>query len=422
MSLRTHTRRMSILFSILFTIIVSLSLVTGGATPSIDPPPQPNFNFYFGNLHSHSSFSDGSGTPAEAYRHARDRGGLHFLAITEHNHAAAGPDSGDRADGQLIATNNTLYPRLIQDANQINEDGRFVAIYGQEFSSISRGNHTNVFMANRVIRTENGRYDQVFTNQWISDHGVQAIQLNHAWEGKRRTNSRKFLSPSDLGTAEDTNYGISLFNSFNAWRQAIDGRATLIEVINGPALRNVDTEHGETAFGDVEPEFYFTYLNMGLHLAPTGDQDNHYRTWGTINENRTVVLAPELTRTAILRAMQERRVYASEDMDLKVLFTVNGNIMGSIRPRLQSGAAAAIRVGISDTDEPNSRYRVDLYYDSGPGGPPAQIIDTRTVSNNSNVTINHMPINRGGYYFVVVTGLLGANKDYMAWTAPVWFE
>ena len=40
-------------------------------------------NVFFGNLHSHTSHSDGSSTPDKAYKHARDVG-LHFLAITEH--------------------------------------------------------------------------------------------------------------------------------------------------------------------------------------------------------------------------------------------------------------------------------------------------------------------------------------------------
>jgi len=96
------------------------------------PPASPNF--YFGNLHAHTSYSDGSGTPKQAFTYARQTGNLDFMAVTEHNHAAAGPTSGDRADGILIATDSTLYPKLIDDANAANQDNKFVAIYGQEFS------------------------------------------------------------------------------------------------------------------------------------------------------------------------------------------------------------------------------------------------------------------------------------------------
>jgi hypothetical protein len=63
------------------------------------PTAQTEVSIFFGNLHSHTALSDGSGTPAEAYEHARDVAGLDFLAITEHNHAQAGD----------IANNHALY-------------------------------------------------------------------------------------------------------------------------------------------------------------------------------------------------------------------------------------------------------------------------------------------------------------------------
>jgi hypothetical protein len=73
---------------------------------------------FFGNLHSHTSFSDGSGLPQAAYAHARDVG-LDFLAVTEHNHAAAedSPKNNDpRKDGILIGKDHTLYVGPRQDA------------------------------------------------------------------------------------------------------------------------------------------------------------------------------------------------------------------------------------------------------------------------------------------------------------------
>ena len=46
-------------------------------------------NVYLGNLQSHTSYNDGSGKPAQAYKHARDVAHVDFLAITEHNYAQA---------------------------------------------------------------------------------------------------------------------------------------------------------------------------------------------------------------------------------------------------------------------------------------------------------------------------------------------
>ena len=61
----------------------------------------------FGNLHAHSSYSDGLGTPGEAYTMACEAG-LDFFAVTEHNHAA-GDGKGERRDGLMIATQPALY-------------------------------------------------------------------------------------------------------------------------------------------------------------------------------------------------------------------------------------------------------------------------------------------------------------------------
>src|SRR5262245_31111674 len=112
---------------------------------------------FFGNLHSHTSYSDGSGTPDEAYQHAREVGHLDFLAVTEHNHAQCEEGaSADRRDGIMIATSPQLYTgpdenAIIPEAQKWNTDGQFVALYGQEFSSISKGNHINIFEVGEVI-------------------------------------------------------------------------------------------------------------------------------------------------------------------------------------------------------------------------------------------------------------------------------
>jgi hypothetical protein len=145
------------------------------------PPPRPpgprvplqvgELRVYFGNLHSHTGYSDGTGTPAEAFTYARDVADLDFLAVTEHNHATA--DTGapaDRRNGVLIAHRPELYAggsdSLVAAAAAATEPGRFVALYGQEFSTISSGNHVNVFDVPQVIDAPSGAFD-VFLALWL---------------------------------------------------------------------------------------------------------------------------------------------------------------------------------------------------------------------------------------------------------------
>ena len=179
------------------------------------PPPAPvvapavlpgAVRVFFGNLHSHTGYTDGSATPADAYAHARDDARIAFLAITEHNHSQAGT-------GQ-IARDHTLYngsraDSLISTAARFNETGRFVAIYGQEFSSISSGNHANVLEVGEVIdeaQVPNGKWDNLL-DTWLPAHpdsqGQPAILLLNHPDTSDSPNSKEYGRddyPNDLPT------------------------------------------------------------------------------------------------------------------------------------------------------------------------------------------------------------------------------
>jgi histidinol phosphatase-like PHP family hydrolase len=97
---------------------------------------------YFGLMHAHTSFSDGEGTPDDAYTMAKEAS-LDFFAITEHNHnQAVGNDD--------IFLTETLYDELQESAARHTVDGEFLAIWGQEVSTISKGNHENIFFASDI--------------------------------------------------------------------------------------------------------------------------------------------------------------------------------------------------------------------------------------------------------------------------------
>jgi hypothetical protein len=370
---------------------------------------------YFGNLHSHTAYSDGSGTPAQAYVHARDVALLDFLAITEHNHRRA-EGTGDRRDTLLIANDPTLYlgpqpEALIPTANRFTEDGRFVALYGQEFSTISGGNHVNVFDINQVINVPNGRFDSLIG--WLRTRADPQgrpvlIQLNH---------------PALLDDA-GREYGADDFPSVAGWIAALGPHAALIEVLNGPALA---ATLGHRAAEMMQADFLH-YLNLGFRLAPTGDQDNHYETWGNITETRTGLIAPSLTRAAVLQALRDRHVYATEDRNLKLIARVNDHLMGSIVQPPAAGSPLNITLSISDADEPAAAYRIEVLVDSSPGGAVADVAEVFTVEGNSPpgqpYQLEGLRFLGPGQYLLLrirQTGEHGQDND-RAWTAPVWFQ
>ena len=68
-------------------------------------------------------------------------------------------------------------------------------------------------------------------------------------------------------------------------------------------------------------------LDKGWHLAPTNNQDNHKGKWGNANDARDVILTDSFTEEGIYEAIRALRMYATEDKNLELTYTVNGLMM-----------------------------------------------------------------------------------------------
>ena len=385
---------------------------------------------FFGNIHAHTKYSDGTGTPAEAFAQARDQGRLDFLAVSEHNHNKAEqgiepntPPEEPRKDGIMIATQPNLYnssdpASLASAARTFTSDDHFVAIFGQEFSTISSGNHINVFEVANVIDVPNGAFATLY-DQWLPQHQDSLnepplIQLNHP-------DFRADMSESTSQSQRFNDYGLDDYNrNFNDLIAHSEKYVSLIEIVSGPALTN-ETDVEVTSRLRHERDYWF-YLNQGFHVAPTAIQDNHFRTWGTITRARTAVLAARLTKPDVLRALKARRVYATEDQNLQIRFRVNGQEMGSII-RSNNAQDLSIQVDISDPDEPDAEYRVELYRDDIGGDMIEDAADVATLEGNNSVTFNNQRYESGRVFFFIKVSQVGSDgEENFAWTAPIWIE
>lgn len=381
------------------TVLVTLAFL-GFAGPA---PAQ--VRVFFGNLHSHTSYSDGRGVPEDAYRHARDVARLDFLAVTEHNHLGR------------IAAEPALYSgggstSLISTAGRFNQDGAFVALYGQEFSTISSGNHANVLEIQELIpeaQVPSGAWN-ILLDTWLasrldSQGQPPILLLNH---------------PSTSSSPNDREYGRDDYPSAAAWRTALDARARLINLINGPS------HDAPSPAAPSESEFR-RYLNLGFHLAPTADQDNHRTNWGSAAETRTGVLATALTKAEILNALRNRRAYATQDRNLRIIMRVNGELMGA---RITgtglpaTGAPIQIRVELADEDEPAATYSVEVFSDEIGGEEAERVGPAVGHAGNGTVAIDHVTYGGGSQYVFLRITQSSDDDDGLdrAWTAPVWFE
>lgn len=374
---------------------------------------------FFGNLHSHTKYSDGSGTPSEAYQYAK-AAGLHFLAITEHNHRAAEVAAVEN-NNDSIAHHHQLYngsqsSSLIKSAGRFTTAGQFVALYGQEFSTISKGNHVNVFEVAEVIDeavVPSKQFDKLI--DWFATHkdsqNLDAIiQFNHPEKEQRD---------------DGIEYGADDFANRTDWLSKIGKHARLISIQNGPSH---DAALNQPAELDSVADF-LAYLNLGFKLAPTCDQDNHHKNWGRATHARTAVIADELTKPKILDGLRKRHVYATQDKNLQVIFFVQGHLCGDVISVLPAaGADFDIKYMISDPDEPDASYEIEVWSDDAGGGEPAKRLfaPLSTQGNNTLQTlkaIDEIPFKGAGQY--VLFKIVQENEhgdDDVVWTAPVWFE
>lgn len=414
---------------IVYAVVVTV--LCAAASASADDP-----NVYYGLLHAHTSFSDGSGLPVEAYDQAK-AAGLDFFAITEHNHSDAEAGAKERKDGLLIATDRRLYngqqpieingravASVLTAAKAASSD-RFVALYGQEFSTISSGNHVNVFDTTEVIDVPSGNFRRLYDYLGaikISDGGHPIVQFNHPdVHGDLFYAGTSEKSKKDM----DNDYGIDqgdLGPSFATVADACDSFASLIEMLSGPAMAK---EQDSTFRYAAHEEDYAFYLSQGFHLSPTAGQDNHYKTWGTVTNARTGVLCERLTKNDLLEALRLGRTFATEDKNLALTLTANDQLMGS-RLSLPEKSLLDLAVTIRDADEPHTSYHVNLYHG---------IIETTTRDRAREVKLRDLLAAQeiltgdGNIHFkgVETTGkpefffvkVEQADHD-RAWSAPVW--
>lgn len=379
---------------------------------------------FFGGLHAHTSYSDGLGKPADAFTRARDQGKMDFLAVTEHNHKEA-DGSGERKDGILIALQPDLYngtdpASLISAARSFTVNDRFVALAAQEFSTISSGNHTNIFDVSEVIDVDNGDYASLYDN-WLPAHPdsmgeAPLAQFNHP--DFKADISNQSTKPKE----RENDYGYDDYNKdFGELLKHAEKNVSLIEMVSGPALTKLGTDLPIKAGNRHEKDYWF-YLNKGFRLAPTANQDNHFLNWGTITRARTAVLANRLTKADILHALKARHVYATEDDNLQVRFTVNGQQMGSLI-RTPQPQDLTIEVEIADPDEPDAQYKIELFRDEVGGDMIDGATEESELEGDGTVSFSGQRFESGNVFFFIKVSQEGSNgREEFAWTAPVWIE
>ena len=354
------------------------------------------YELYFGQLHSHTTYSDGSGSLESALSYIEnlpDSANVDFVAFTDHsnyfdNSSAVNPE-GALYDMSLAGENSqnlwAAYKTAVAEFNA--RQSEVVAIGGFEMTWSGGPGHINTFATPGIVSRNNSTL-----NNKTADAGMKAYYA--------------LLSQSEGvdGISQFNHPGTTFgnFSDFAYWDAVIDSRIHLVEVGNG---------EGQIGAGGYYPSYeqYTMALDKGWHLAPTNNQDNHKGKWGNANDARDVVLTDDFSEEGIYEAIRNYRVYATEDKNLEIGYTVNGMLLGSIIEEVPE--SLSFEVTVYDPDSSDSISKVEVIVNSG---KVAHTWDDPATLNQGLLTATLAP--DYSYYYLRVT----QGDGDIAVTAPVW--
>lgn len=245
------------------------------APPSADPPrfadPYEATTFQKGNIHTHTTWSDGDHAPQDVYRWYRDHG-YNFLAITDHN----------------SLTDPAIF-RLLELKK------KFIMITGEEVTMWGAGKqvHVNALCHKRTIGGK-----KLDKQREALAWGVAQVRAQDGVALVNHPNWDWALSPSDVPAARG---------------------AALLEIWSGhPHVHTLgdETRPSHEAIWDM-------MLAEGESFAAAALDDAHsYGARAPDNAARPgrawiFTYAPELTRKAVCEALAQGKLYASSGATLK---------------------------------------------------------------------------------------------------------
>ena len=358
------------------------------------------FQLYFGQMHSHTQYSDGAGTLDSALSYIRslpESANVQFVAFTDHsNYFDSKNDPNVEAalyDASLVKDSDAshswaTYKKTVADFNADPANSDLVAIAGFEMTWSGGPGHINTFNTAGVVSRNNSTL-----NNKTDDAGMKAYYALLSQEEGADSISQ-FNHPG-------TTFGN--FKDFAYWDPVIDSRMYTVEVGNG---------EGQIGAGGYYPSYeqYIMALDKGWHVAPTNNQDNHKGRWGNANDARDVILTDDFTEQGIYEAIRNYRVYATEDKNLELGYTVNGEQMGTILSEVPE--KLSFNISVYDPDKTDSIASVELVVNSG---KVAYSWSKDEIAAAGDILTTELAPDYS-YYFVRVT----ESDGDIAVTAPVW--
>jgi hypothetical protein len=264
----------------------------------------------WGDLHGHSSRSDGTGTPEDYFVYARDVSGLDVAALTDHDHWGILP----------LAQDPDAWREIREQTQRFHAPGRFVTLLGFEWTSWIYGHRHVLYFGD--------------DGPVIDSLAPETDSPAELWAALGERDDALTIAHHPAGGPIATD-----------WDVAPDARfEPVVEVVS---------IHGSSEAADspglvhepVAGHFARDALARGYRLGFVGSGDRHDGHPGAFARDPAegglaAILSDERTREGVLRALRERRVYATNGARIILRAALGGTPMGGVLP-VAAGARAS---------------------------------------------------------------------------------
>ncbi len=266
------------------------------------------------DLHGHSQFSDGTGTPEDYFGYARDVAALDVAALTDHDHWGMEP----------LSEHPDLWDRIQDATERFHAPRSFVTVLGYEWTSWIHGHrHVLYFEGEGEVYSSIDPAYESPSLLWEALRGRPALTFAHHSAGGPIATDWSIAPDPELEPVTEI---VSVHGS----SEAADSPLPIYSPVRGNWVRDS--------------------LDYGYRLGFVGSGDTHDGHPGLAHlaggsGGLAAILSEELTREAVLEALRSRRVYATNGPRIVVRANLDGAAMGarvapSRRSRLSFSIAA----------------------------------------------------------------------------------
>jgi len=334
----------------------------------------------FGDLHGHSNLSDGTGTPEDYFRYARTAAGLDFVSLTDHDHWGI----------PFLDARPELRARIRRAAEAAHEPGHFVTLHGYEWTSWLYGHR-------HVLYFDDGG------GPWMSSLSPEFETPEQLWAALRGKPAMT-LAHHSAGGPIATDWSIPPDPELEP----------LTEVVNVHGSSEAPDSPGPI-YAPVAGNFVRDALNRGYALGFVGSGDSHdghpgLAHIGSASGGLAAVVAEDLTREGLRRALQDRRTYATNGPRILLDVKLAGHAMGRSLAVASLGDEPGLVVDVVGTAELD---RVDIVRSGA-------VVASAEGEGRSDLLISYpvRALRAGEYVYVRVVQRDGGA----AWSSPFFLE